>query len=146
MAHAIPLPARHLCTYEWCGHTILEFHGEIDIAAAAEIRPLLDAATAGPRPRVVIDLTPTTFLDCSGLRLLCRAHRRVHKRDGRLALVCPHPAILRLLDILRLTDAFDPVATYAEALGDAAVRGQAEAPAGQAARHTAAHDEAPPAG
>ncbi|MEU0649464.1 STAS domain-containing protein [Streptomyces umbrinus] len=33
--------------------------------------------------------TPVAFLDCSGLRILCRAEQRVRDRGGHLRLVCP---------------------------------------------------------
>lgn len=81
-----PAPlSRHLRVHEERGHTVLEFRGEIDIAAAAEIEPHLDRATADPDVRVVIDLSLVEFLDCSGLRLLYRARSRVLDRDGQAA-------------------------------------------------------------
>ena len=66
-------PTRHLRVHEDRGHTVLEFHGEIDIAAAVEIIPHLDAATGRPGARLVIDLSDVEFFDCSGLRLIYRA-------------------------------------------------------------------------
>lgn len=108
---------RHLSTYRVQGRTILELHGEIDIAATIAITPPLDAATGRPEPLVVLDLTRVTFLDCSGLSLLCRVHRRVTSRHGGLKLVCPHPQALRLLRLARLTGIFRPVHTLGEALG-----------------------------
>ncbi len=65
-----PVPlTRQLGVYDHRGHTVLEFRGEIDIAAAAEIGPFLDRVTGRPGARVVIDLRPVEFFDCSGLRL-----------------------------------------------------------------------------
>ncbi|MGW8379450.1 anti-sigma factor antagonist [Streptomyces sp. ODS28] len=110
------LPARLSRTYRRDGHTVLELSGSIDIAALPEVIPHLDAATAMPRPRVVIDLTPVEFFDCSGVRLLVRARRRVAERGGRLALVCPHRPILRTLTVLRLNDTFRPAPTFDAAL------------------------------
>ncbi|MFI6471203.1 STAS domain-containing protein [Streptomyces sp. NPDC050516] len=132
MLHDTPAPCRYLRTYRIHGCTVLEFHGEIDLAAAIEITPQLDVATAPPEPLVAIDLTPVTFLDCSGLNLLCRAHRRITARYGNLQLVCSHPPALRLLRAARLTDTFHPVSALDEALdrlhpqaGGAAARGTA---------------------
>src|SRR5215813_8026950 len=68
---------RHLRIHRYRGHLVLEFHGEIDVLAAFEITPFLDSATGRPTPRIVIDLRPVEFFDCSGLRLLYRARRRV---------------------------------------------------------------------
>lgn len=120
MAFGPPPSTRHMRAYRAQGHTVLEFHGEIDIAAALEITPHLDRATQPREALVVIDLTPTTFFDCSGLRLLCRARSRVAGHRGQLLLVCPDPRTLALLRIVRLCDVFRPYPTLDAALADAA--------------------------
>ncbi|WP_405910456.1 MULTISPECIES: STAS domain-containing protein [unclassified Streptomyces] len=109
-------PVGHIHTQQVSGVTIIEFHGEIDIAAAQQILPGLDAATAAPGRTVVLDLTPVEFFDCSGLRLLCRAELRVRERSGWPLLVCPHPLILRILHAGHLIGRFAPLATREEAL------------------------------
>lgn len=113
-----PAPlSRHLRVHEERGHTVLEFRGEIDIAAAAEIEPHLDRATADPDVRVVIDLSLVEFLDCSGLRLLYRARSRVLDRDGKLLLVCTHPLTLRIMRVTGLTRLLPPLPSLDAALG-----------------------------
>ncbi|WP_340374262.1 anti-sigma factor antagonist [Streptomyces sp. SS7] len=107
----------HLGVRQERGYTVLEFRGEIDIVAATEIGPRLDEATAGPAPRVVIDLSPIDFFDCSGLRLLYRARRRVLDQDGELRLVCTHPLALRVLKATGLHRLLPPAATLDAALG-----------------------------
>ncbi|MFD9482878.1 STAS domain-containing protein [Streptomyces sp. NPDC059991] len=117
MLQDTPTPfIRHLRTYRIQGHAVLELRGDIDLATAIEITPQLDTATTAPELLAVIDLTPVTFIDCSGLTLLCRVHQRVTARHGNLQLVCPHPQTLRLLRMARLTDTFHPVLTLDEAL------------------------------
>lgn len=112
-----PAPlTRHLRVRQERGHTVLEFHGEIDIAAAEEITPHLDAATAAPDTRIVIDLTRVDFFDCSGLRLLFRARRRIPAGHGRLHLVCAHPLTLRMLRITGLARLLPPQPTLEAAL------------------------------
>ncbi|WP_432136394.1 MULTISPECIES: anti-sigma factor antagonist [unclassified Streptomyces] len=106
----------HVCLREERGFTVLELHGEIDIAAAVEIVPHLDAATRGPAPRLVIDLTPVEFFDCSGLRLLYRARARILDRGGELRLVCTHPLALRILRATGLSRLLPPAASLAAAL------------------------------
>ncbi|GGT22933.1 hypothetical protein GCM10010254_49270 [Streptomyces chromofuscus] len=109
-------PTRHLRVHREQGHTVLEFRGEIDIAAAAEILPHLDDVTARPGARIVIDLSPVEFFDCSGLRLLYRARSRVADHDGRLHLVCAHPMTLRVLRVTGLHRVLPPLPTLDEAL------------------------------
>ena len=110
-------PTRHLRVHQDRGHTVLEFHGEIDIAAAVEIIPHLDAATVHPGARIVIDLTNVEFFDCSGLRLIHRARHRVLTHDGSLHLVCAHPLTLRVFKVTGLTRVLPPVASLDAALG-----------------------------
>ncbi|MFE3638592.1 anti-sigma factor antagonist [Streptomyces sp. NPDC059168] len=112
-----PAPrTRHLRVREDRGHTVLEFRGEIDIAAAAEIMPALDRATGRPGARIVIDLRPVEFFDCSGLRLLYRARSRVLQHGGRLHLVCTRPLTLRVLRVTGLSRLLPPHQTLDAAL------------------------------
>jgi anti-sigma B factor antagonist len=108
---------RHLRIRRDRGHTVLEFHGEIDILTALEITPYLDSFTGGAEPQIVIDLRPVEFFDCSGLRLLYRARSRVLDRGGRLHLVCTSPLTLRVLKVTGLAHVLPPSASLDEALG-----------------------------
>ncbi|WP_308400988.1 STAS domain-containing protein [Streptomyces purpurascens] len=47
----------------------------------------LDLLTAGPCPDLVLDLSPVSFMHCTGLGVLRRARNRVMARHGRLRLV-----------------------------------------------------------
>nr|WSY53834.1 STAS domain-containing protein [Streptomyces sp. NBC_00886] len=109
-------PIGHIHGQQVSGFTVIEFHGEIDIAAAQQILPDLDAATAASGQTVVIDLIPAEFFDAYGLRLLCHAERRVRERGGWLLLVCPHPMILRILHAGNLIGRFTPLTSREEAL------------------------------
>ncbi|MFJ4535552.1 anti-sigma factor antagonist [Streptomyces tibetensis] len=112
-----PAPlTRHLRVHRERGHTVLEFRGEIDLAAASEIAPHLDRETGRPAARVVIDLSGIDFFDCSGLRLLYRARSRVLERRGQVLLVCAHPLTLRVLRITGLSRLLPPQPTLDAAL------------------------------
>ncbi|MFI1561941.1 anti-sigma factor antagonist [Streptomyces sp. NPDC020490] len=113
-----PAPlTRHLRIRHDRGHTVLEFHGEIDIAAAAEIAPHLDRLTTRSGVRLVIDLRHIEFFDCSGLRLLYRARSQVLDRGGELRLVCAHALTLRVLRVTGLSRLLPPHPTLDAALG-----------------------------
>ncbi|WP_330461287.1 anti-sigma factor antagonist [Streptomyces sp. NBC_00820] len=113
-----PAPfTRHLRVHEDRGHTVLELRGEIDISAAAEILPFLDRATGRPGARIVLDLRPVEFFDCSGLRLIHRAHGRLREHGGRLYLVCTHPLTLRVFRVTGLTRLLPPHPTLDAVLG-----------------------------
>ncbi|CAL2068347.1 MULTISPECIES: anti-sigma factor antagonist [Streptomyces] len=110
---------RHLRVYAYRAYTVLEFRGEIDIIAADEILPLLDRITGRPGARVVLDLRPVEFFDCSGLRLLYRARARILGHDGQVHLVCTHPLTLRVLRVTGLSRLLPPHATTDAALAGA---------------------------
>ncbi|OKI03421.1 hypothetical protein A6A06_39385 [Streptomyces sp. CB02923] len=99
------------------GFTVIELHGEIDLVTAARAGPLLDAALTCPAPRVIVDLRPTAFFDCSALTLLCRSRRRALENDGRFALVCARPWHLRILRTAGLSTLLHPQATVEAVLG-----------------------------
>ncbi|MEU9479032.1 anti-sigma factor antagonist [Streptomyces sp. NPDC048191] len=112
-----PAPlTRHLRVYEHRAHTVLELRGEIDLVAATEIGPSLDRITGRPGSRVVIDLRPVEFFDCSGLRLLYRARARVRDGGGQLHLVCAHPLTLRVFRVTGLSRLLPPHPTLDAAL------------------------------
>ncbi|GAA1917651.1 anti-sigma factor antagonist [Streptomyces durmitorensis] len=98
------------------GAVVIELHGEIDLLAYQKMAPLLDPITGGTATTVVIDLTRTTFFDCSGVALLVRAHRRTTARGARLAVVCTHHLTLRVLRLTGLTPVLSPVPSLEEAL------------------------------
>lgn len=98
------------------GVTIAELHGEIDIQAVQALRPRLDTLTGDGVGALAVDLRPIRFLDCSGLALLVRAHRRVTERGGSWALVCDHPLTLRILRITALAPVLGPAPTLEQAL------------------------------
>lgn len=113
-----PAPSsRHLRIHQDRGHTVLEFRGEIDIAATVELLPQLDQVTGQPDARLVIDLSGVEFFDCSGLRLLYRARARVLDNHGSLLLVCTHPLTLRIIKVTGLARLLPPLPSLDAALG-----------------------------
>lgn len=68
------------------GTTVVTVRGEIDLLTAPGLAARLDVLTAGPCPDLVLDLSQVSFMDCTGLGVLCRARNRVMARHGRLRL------------------------------------------------------------
>ncbi|WP_338693649.1 STAS domain-containing protein [Streptomyces sp. Q6] len=95
---------------------VVQLSGEIDLLAFQRMTPLLDAVAAGPYRVVVIDLTDTTFFDCSGISLLLRTYRRARDRGGRTRVVCDRRLTLRIIQLARLDEVLEPVGTVEEAL------------------------------
>ncbi|MEV6760334.1 STAS domain-containing protein [Streptomyces sp. NPDC051105] len=104
-------PAANSCARtRRCGtYLVVEVFGEVDIATEDLVAEHLLAATAGAEPDVLVDLRQLDFLDCSGLRVLCRAEARARERGGRLRLVCAGPRVPRLLRAAGLLGRFPPL-------------------------------------
>ncbi|MFI9648176.1 STAS domain-containing protein [Streptomyces sp. NPDC052040] len=92
-------------------YTVIEVSGEIDMATAGSVAEHLEAATRRSAPDVLVDLRPVAFLDCSGLRALCRAETRARERGGRLRLVSDRARLHRLLRAAGLLRRFPPLLT-----------------------------------
>ncbi|MCX4903134.1 STAS domain-containing protein [Streptomyces sp. NBC_00878] len=107
----VPTANPYAHSYPSGGFTVVEVRGEIDMATADALTEHLDAATSAPAPRVLVDLRRVAFIDCSGLRVLCRADRRAKERGGSLRLVSDQPRIHRLLRASGLLNRFPPLPT-----------------------------------
>jgi anti-anti-sigma factor len=85
---------------------IVKIRGEIDLSNTASIRAeLIEAVPHGARG-IVLDLTETTYLDSSGVRLLFDLAERLQARRQQLALVVTEQALVRrVLVLTRLDDA-----------------------------------------
>jgi anti-sigma B factor antagonist len=86
---------------------VITVSGEIHVSTAPEFSRRLDVAIARGKTGLVLDLTPTEFIDSTGLSVLLNALRRVTRQRGRMALVCTNPTVLRLFEITRLDSTFD---------------------------------------
>ena len=98
--------------------------GEIDLANAREIRAELTPAIPNSALGVVLDLTPTTYLDSSGIQLVFELAERLAERQQQLRLVVPEGVpIRRVLRVVEL-DSTVPIDTAVEESA-AAVRANA---------------------
>jgi anti-sigma B factor antagonist len=78
------------------GVPVVTAPGEIDITSAPALRlALLKAATHG-HGTVAVDMTQTSFCDCSGVHALLAAHRRAQAEGGELLLAFSAPGLRRV--------------------------------------------------
>ncbi|WP_037771728.1 STAS domain-containing protein [Streptomyces sclerotialus] len=89
--------------------TVIELCGELDILARINLAERMDVLTSTVRPDLIVDLRQVTFVDCSGLSLLCRARLRIIDRKGRLRIVSDDGSagVVRLLRLTGLLDCFE---------------------------------------
>ncbi|GAA1352732.1 anti-sigma factor antagonist [Streptomyces beijiangensis] len=115
MPGVLPDSGRSAHSYSENGSTVVSFRGEIDLATAPAVRLHIDAATALPGARLIVDLRPAEFIDCAALSVLCRASRRLRDRQGAMVLVCAWSWHLRLLQAAGLGDCFRVAASMEDA-------------------------------
>jgi anti-anti-sigma factor len=76
--------------------------GEVDLSNAADLEDQFEDATSGAAV-VVVDLTPVTYLDSRGIRLLVQLARSLRTTGGELSVIAPQDSIaggtLRLVEI-----------------------------------------------
>jgi anti-sigma B factor antagonist len=60
---------------------------------------------------IEIDLSRTTFMDCTGLGALIALRKLARARNGGVRLLNPTPTVQRLLDVVRAGEIFEIVNT-----------------------------------
>ena len=98
------------------GRPTLTVRGELDLATAPELAAALDAQLASAPRALILDLTPTVFLDSSGARALIQASRKCAAAGVPLHVICPrNNAPVRLvIDLLELHRAIPIVESPAD--------------------------------
>jgi anti-sigma B factor antagonist len=98
---------------------LLTLRGELDVATVPRFRAALDEALAEGVSGIVVDLREVTFIDSTGVATLLNALRRVVRGEGRLALACNNPTVLRVFQVTRTDSTFAIFPTREQALAHA---------------------------
>ncbi|HYY33753.1 MAG TPA: STAS domain-containing protein [Gaiellaceae bacterium] len=86
--------------------TVLALTGEIDLYTCPELKQELLRVIEEGATLVVIDLAGTTFIDSTGLGVLIRGVERLRMKDGRLAVVCADPNLIKIFEVTGLDRVF----------------------------------------
>ncbi|MFP5364005.1 MAG: STAS domain-containing protein [Thermoleophilia bacterium] len=89
------------------GAHVIRVRGEIHVSTAPEFAQRLSTAIDGGKTAIVLDMSGVEFIDSTGLSVLLNGLRLVTQTQGRMAIVCANPTVLRLFQITRLDDTFD---------------------------------------
>lgn len=84
------------------GIDVVTARGELDVVTAVQLRNLLFDRVLCAQPVLVVDLSPCTFMDSTGIGTLVAARRWTNARGARLVLVCDEGPVLRVLRLTRL--------------------------------------------
>jgi anti-sigma B factor antagonist len=75
--------------------------GEIDCATAPQLAEVLIFVLAGDPLDIVLDLSDTTFIDCSGISVILST-KKAMAAESRLILRHPQPRVRKLLELLEI--------------------------------------------
>lgn len=81
--------------------------GEVDMDRTGELHQLVVAFEASGASSAEIDMSAVTFMDSTALGTLSRLRNVAVARDGNVALVCPTPAVTKVLDIVGFAAIFE---------------------------------------
>lgn len=81
---------------------VVNVSGDVDLASADQLKMALDEVLSGSPAHVIIDMTPVSFMDSTGLGVLVRALKRARENDTRLDLVISNERVLKVLSITQL--------------------------------------------
>jgi anti-anti-sigma factor len=93
---------------------VVRIVGEVDMSNAQELATDIGAAVPNGLSTLVVDLTPTTYLDSAGVQLLFQLAERLRGRRQNLKLIVPRDAPIRaLLELAAVPDVI-PVEAWPE--------------------------------
>ncbi|MBA3747081.1 MAG: STAS domain-containing protein [Solirubrobacterales bacterium] len=114
------------------GTHVISVRGEIHLSTAPRLSQRLQAAIDDDSRAIVLDLSAVEFIDSTGLSVLLSGLRRMNQVQGRMALVCANPTVLRLFEITSLDETFDIFAELPAAVAHVQGKGDAGGSSGGA--------------
>ena len=98
---------------------IARVHGEVDASNARELGGRLRAMVSNRSETMVVDLSPTTYIDSAGLNMLFALAEEMRSRQQRLVLVIAEDSpIARMVTITGLDQVAASYPTLDDALAD----------------------------
>jgi len=110
------------------GAHVISVRGEIHLSTAPQFSKRLNGAIESGKTTIVLDLSALEFIDSTGLSVLLNGLRLVNQKQGRMALACANPTVLRLFQITSLENTFDIFADRAAAVAHVAAASSGGAP------------------
>jgi anti-anti-sigma factor len=99
------------------GIPVAHVRGEVDMSNASELGATLQGAVQQVAAGLVIDFTPTEYLDSAGLHFVFNMGKRLRDRGQRLHLVVPPESpVATVFDIVQIDSLAPRSATVAEAV------------------------------
>lgn len=100
------------------GVTVIAVGGEVDLSTAGRLEDFFRQVYR-PGDQMIFDLTETGFIDCSGIRVLVRAHHDVRRGGGSVRLAGLRPGPGKVARLTKLGDLMPVHTELAHAIGAA---------------------------
>ena len=92
----------------WSGQiAVIKLPAEIDLTNADAVREALLSVLNAGALGLVVDMTPTTFCDSSGITALVRAVRRANANGATMRLAVTAPPVLRVFNLVGIDRLID---------------------------------------
>lgn len=92
---------------------VVRADGRLNMVSAPELRETVTAAITAGRPRIVVDLGATSFMDSSGLGALIGCLKSARQAEGDLRIAAPNDQVrmvLKLSNVDRILRSYDSAA------------------------------------
>src|SRR5690348_4173966 len=86
---------------------LIAFYGELDAAAAPDLKTRLEAVTEPPASCLLIDLGGCSFIDSLGIATVVFGVRAMVDNGRSAAIACEHPSVRRTLALTGVGDVAD---------------------------------------
>lgn len=97
------------------GMAVVRLRGDVSAANIDPVRKAIADAIARKQPKVVIDLSATSFLSSPGLAVLVQSMQLCQRSGSTLILAGANDRVRGIFEISRLTDVFRLVASVDDA-------------------------------
>lgn len=97
------------------GTVVIACHGRLNMVAAPLLRQAVSDSVEAGKPRVVVDLTDTDFVDSSGLGALVNGLKTTRQAGGDLRIASPPEQARTVLSLTNLDRVLKPYDTVQDA-------------------------------
>lgn len=99
-------------------HTAISCTGRLNMVAAPRLREVAAEAVAKGKPRIVVDLAGTDFMDSSGLGALIGCLKAARQAGGDLRIANVQPQVKMVLELTSMHRVLTPYASVEAAYSD----------------------------
>ena len=96
---------------------VIRPQGRLNLLAAPRLREVVAQSVAQGRPRIVVDLSETTFMDSSGLGALVAGLKSSRQGGGNLRIARLSPQVEMVLTLTNLDRVLKPYPSVEDAFG-----------------------------